>query len=245
MTTYTKINSVNLGRLNNAEYTFFMDRTDTLVTTATPEKLGISAAQSAALRANVARMTDIVAQSRMSDETALIAQTDKEADALVVYLMAALRTGKGSPVAAQKSAATTLYNATHPYTGCQNLPQGQQIQSMRGLLADLAKPDLAPHVATLGLAPVVASLAEVTQRYADLIDSRAASQDATRLDAGKTVRNEMDAQYDDMVTIAFATSLVTPTDESAAFVAAMNKLIADTDAAYNMRIAQMQAAAKK
>lgn len=243
MATYTKISDLRVAKLNNAEYTFFMQRVADLVTVATPEKLGLTTALTDAFRANIDRLTDIVAQSRVSDETAQIAEVDKQADDLIVYLMAAFRTGKSSPITAQRTAATTLYNATRPYIGCQTLPQGQQVQAMRGLLVDLAKPALAAHVKTLGLAPVVEQLDSVTSDYAALLDARAASQSASRLDAAKTVRTETDPQYDEIATRAFATSVVTPTAETAAFVTALNKLIADTDAAYNQRIAQLHAAA--
>ena len=243
MATYTKISPFGITKLNNAEYTNFMQRLYEQALIATAEKLGLDDALLRIFGGNIELMTDIVAQSRISDQTAQIAAVDKEADALIVYLMAAFRTGKSSPITAQRTAATTLYNATRPYIGCQKLPQGQQIQAMRGLLVDLAKPDLAAHVKTLTLEPVVARLAEVTSAYAALIDARAASQSANHLDAAKTVRTETDPQYDEIATRAFATSVVTPTADTAAFVTALNKLIADTDAAYNQRIAQLHAAA--
>ena len=61
---------------------------------------------------------------------------------------------------------------------------------------------------------------------------------ANKLDAGKNVRLELDEQYDDLVTIAFVTSVATPSKEATDFVVYMNKLIADTETAYNQRIAQ-------
>ena len=245
MATDTKISPFGITKLNNAEYTNFMQRLYELALIATAEKLGLDDALLRIFGGNIELMTDIVAQSRISDQTAQIAAIDKEADALIVYLMAAFRTAKASPLTAQRTAALTLYNATHPYIGCQNLPQGQQIQAMRGLVADLSKPDLAKHVKTLGLDPVVEQLSSLTSDYAALIDARAASQTATRLDAGKTVRQEMDPQYDEIVTRAFVASVATPSAEAAAFVTAVNKLIADTDAAYNQRLAQTHAAAEK
>ena len=56
---------------------------------------------------------------------------------------------------------------------------------------------------------------------------------ANKLDAGKTVRLELDEQYDDLVTITFVTSVATPSKEATDFVVYMNKLIADTETAYN------------
>ena len=61
---------------------------------------------------------------------------------------------------------------------------------------------------------------------------------ANKLDAGKNVRLELDEQYDDLVTIAFVTSVATPSKEATDFVVYMNKLIADTETAYNQRMAQ-------
>ena len=48
---------------------------------------------------------------------------------------------------------------------------------------------------------------------------------ANKLDDGKTVRLELDEQYDDLVTIAFVTSVATPSKEATDFVMHMNKLI--------------------
>ena len=60
-------------------------------------------------------MTEIVAQSRASVETAQIAETDKKADELIVYLMATFRTNLTSPIQAMRNAAETLYLKTKPY----------------------------------------------------------------------------------------------------------------------------------
>ena len=183
-------------------------------------------------------MTEIVAQSRASVETAQIAETDKKADELIVYLMATFRTNLTSPIQAMRNAAETLYLKTKPYVGCQTLPQGQQIQKMRGLLSDLSTADMSAHITTLGLTAVVEELNTITAQYSALIEQRTASQLANKLDAGKTVRLELDEQYDDLVTIAFVTSVATPSKEATDFVVYMNKLIADTETAYNQHIAQ-------
>ena len=137
-----------------------------------------------------------------------------------------------------RNAAETLYLKTKPYVGCQTLPQGQQIQKMRGLLSDITTSEMSVHITTLGLSAVVEELSTITVQYATLIEQRSASQLANKLDAGKTVRLELDEQYDDLVTIAFVTSVATPSKEATDFMVYMNKLIADTETAYNQRIAQ-------
>ena len=238
MGSYLKINPIRLGKFNNAEYTNFMKRTLSQAVAVGIEKIGASEALIDNITANVNKMTDIVAQSRASVETAQIVEMDKKADELIVYLMATFRTNRTSPIQAMRTAAETLYLKTKPYVGCQTLPQGQQIQKMRGLLSDITTSEMSAHITTLGLSAVVEELSTITVQYATLIEQRSASQLANKLDAGKTVRLELDEQYDDLVTIAFVTSVATPSKEATDFVVYMNKLIADTETAYNQRVAQ-------
>ena len=235
-----KINAISLKKLNNAEYAYFAQQVSNLIHEGTAEKLHVSAATLTAFDANLKLLTDIVAQSRISDETADIVAVDKEADDLITYILSAIRSAKQSPVAAQKAAATTLYNATKPYAGIQQMAQRQEVQQARGLLTDLAKPDLKAHVQTLALQAAVDQLKTTVDRYASLLESRSASQLAANLGAAKPVREKMTAEYDEMTTMAFAFSIAAPAAELTTFITKLNKLIDDTNTAYNQSRAQMK-----
>ena len=235
-----KINAISLKKLNNAEYAYFAQQVSNLIHEGTAEKLHVSAATLTAFDANLKLLTDIVAQSRISDETADIVALDKEADDLITYILSAIRSAKQSPVAAQKAAATTLYNATKPYAGIQQMAQRQEVQQARGLLTDLAKPDLKAHVQTLALQPAVDQLKTTVDRYASLLESRSASQLAANLGAAKPVREKMNDEYDEMTTMAFAFSIAAPAAELTTFITKLNKLIDDTNTAYNQSRAQMK-----
>ena len=235
-----KVHIINLQKLNNAEYAYFTQQVSNLIHEGTAEKLHVSAATLTAFDANLKLLTDIVAQSRISDETADIVAVDKEADDLITYILSAIRSAKQSPVAAQKAAATTLYNATKPYAGIQQMAQRQEVQQARGLLADLAKPDLKAHVQTLALQPAVDQLKTTVDRYASLLESRSASQVAANLGAAKPVREKMNDEYDEMTTVAFAFSIAAPATELTTFITKLNKLIDDTNTAYNQSRAQMK-----
>ena len=235
-----KINAISLKKLNNAEYAYFAQQVSNLIHEGTAEKLHVSAATLTAFDANLKLLTDIVAQSRISDETADIVALDKEADDLITYILSAIRSAKQSPVAAQKAAATTLYNATKPYAGIQQMAQRQEVQQARGLLTDLAKPDLKAHVQTLALQPAVDQLKTTVDRYASLLESRSASQVAANLGAAKPVREKMNDEYDEMTTVAFAFSIAAPATELTTFITKLNKLIDDTNTAYNQSRAQMK-----
>ena len=235
-----KINAISLKKLNNAEYAYFAQQVSNLIHEGTAEKLHVGAATLTAFDANLKLLTDIVAQSRISDETADIVAVDKEADDLITYILSAIRSAKQSPVAAQKAAATTLYNATKPYAGIQQMAQRQEVQQARGLLTDLAKPELKAHVQTLALQPAVDQLSATITRYASLLESRAASQVAANLGAAKPVREKMNDEYDEMTTVAFAFSIAAPATELTTFITKLNKLIDNTNTAYNQSRAQMK-----
>ena len=235
-----KVRIINLQKLNNAEYAYFTQQVSNLIHEGTAEKLHVSAATLTAFDANLKLLTDIVAQSRISDETADIVAVDKEADDLITYILSAIRSAKQSPVTAQKAAATTLYNATKIYAGIQQKAQRQEVQQARGLLADLAKPELKAHVQTLALQAAVDQLKTTVDRYATLLESRSASQVAADLGAAKPVREKMNDEYDEMTTVAFAFSIAAPAAELTAFITKLNKLIDDTATAYNQSRAQMK-----
>ena len=235
-----KINAISLKKLNNAEYAYFAQQVSNLIHEGTAEKLHVSAATLTAFDANLKLLTDIVAQSRISDETADIVAVDKEADDLITYILSAIRSAKQSPVAAQKAAATTLYNATKIYVGIQQKAQRQEVQQARGLLTDLAKPELKAHVQTLALQAAVDQLKTTVDRYSTLLESRAASQVAADLGAAKPVREKMNDEYDEMTTVAFAFSIAVPATELTTFITKLNKLIDDTNTAYNQSRAQMK-----
>ena len=235
-----KVRIINLQKLNNAEYAYFAQQVSNLIHEGTAEKLHVSAATLTAFDANLKLLTDIVAQSRISDETADIVAVDKEADDLITYILSAIRSAKQSPVAAQKAAATTLYNATKIYVGIQQKAQRQEVQQARGLLTDLAKPELKAHVQTLALQAAVDQLKTTVDRYSTLLESRAASQVAADLGAAKPVREKMNDEYDEMTTVAFAFSIAVPATELTTFITKLNKLIDDTNTAYNQSRAQMK-----
>lgn len=238
MTAITTIKPFGSEKLNNNEYGYFSTQFLALMTSATATALHVPQSLVDAYAANVDKLTDMVSQSRIADETALIADVDKRADDLIVYFFDTLRSEKKSPIASKRDAATGLYNALKPYVGCQRLPQRQQVQSMRGMLTDLAKEPLVAHVATLGLADVVEEIGHVADEYGALLEQRSESQAANDMGPVKNLRVEMDGQYDYITTMAFAFSVAEPSDALTTFVASTNRLIDDTNKAYNLRTGQ-------
>lgn len=245
MKTIVKIKSISLTKLNNAEYTNFSSRFLTLVNeTGSSEVPGSTIAVEAEVLeqydADLLTMHEIVAQSRTSDLTAVLAGLDKERDELVSFLINTIRNAKSSPLAAQRTAGTSLYNVVKPYIGCQRLANQQETAKIIGLIADLSKEANMANATILHLDEVIAGLNEKNTEYATLTDQRTNEKAAAQLDESKNVRLRMDEKYDYITNVAFAQSVVQPAEPIALFISRLNTLIDEVNALYNQRLAQIK-----
>ena len=99
-----KIKDIKLRNFNNAEYTQFLSNTEQLLQTAGAGHLRIDAGLLAEFRDNIQKLTDISFQSRASTETEELAKLDKQRDDLAVYLLAAFRVERKSPITPRREA---------------------------------------------------------------------------------------------------------------------------------------------
>lgn len=240
MTAMLKPNEINLARLNNAEFTFFAGQISTYVNEGTVEALHVPQETYLAFSANYNKLVDLVNQSRIASETARITELDKQIDDLLSFFFSTVKTGYNHPIEAKRTVARALQNVMKPYFGVQSLPQRQQVQTVDGLLKDLKKKENKAHLTALGLSEELVYLEEMNAEYMLLIESRAASQVANPVESAKPIRTEMYDQYDEIVTTAWAFSIASPSDALTAFITKVNKLIADTNLAYNQRMAGRQ-----
>ena len=230
MSNIVKLETLNFPRLNNAEFTYFAGQVISYIDAATVEALHVDAATFAGFKGNHGKLVDIVDQSRAAE--------DKQEDDLLSFLFATVKGACSHPIAAKREAAQAVYAVMKPYTGVQSLPQRQQVQTVDGLVLDLEKEATAAHLTTLGLASEVETLKSLNAEYGSLIASRADAQQANPVESAKPIRKEMYGQYDELVSTAWAFSVAVPSDALSGFVASVNKLIADTNTAYNQRMAQ-------
>lgn len=253
MGTLLKINDLSVERLNNAEYTNYMNRfrahfkkeesgeddrpviesADSLISS---DALGFSKEMVAAFDVDLALMEDLVNQSHISDETAILADEDKNRDDLLVYFTTTISQTRKSPIAAQKAAAISLYNQVKTYKGIQKLADQQETQQINGLLIDMEKEPNKTNVATLGLTPVLEQLKASNQRFMELTAQRTEHRAVAAIENSKMVRARLDPIYNDMILLATATNVIKPTAETAAFITSVNALIDETKARYNQRV---------
>ena len=235
MSTITKIKDFYAEKLNNYEYAYFTTEFLALVKATTAGKLHVTQNVVDHYETDATTLIDLTRKSRISDETAKIADIDKQTDDLIIYIFDSIRSNKKSPLAARKTAATELYNALKPYVGCYRLAQRQEVQAVRGMLTDLAKEKLAAHVATLRMEDMVEALTESVNEYAALLTQREEGKADNNIVNTKQLRASLAEQYDYISTMAFVYSVAEPSEELTNFVQKTNILIDSVNQAYNLR----------
>ena len=230
----TKIKDFGAEKLNNLEYTYFATEFAALLVATTAGNLHVEQNLVDTYGSNTNLLKDMTKESRVSDETAKIADIDKQTDDLIINIFEVLRASMKSPIATRRTAATELYNALKPYEGTQSLPQRQEVQAVEGMLVDLEKENLAAHTATLGMNDVVEALNENAAQYRATLEGRSVKQQNS-LGSTKEIRKLLDGLYDYITTVAFAYSVVEPTEELNNFIKNTNRLIDDARKAYNLR----------
>lgn len=231
------IQAISLRILNLSEYNNFMARVKTLIDTATIAKLGIEQADYDEFLADLGLIDQLVKQSRASEITAQLADTDTQRDSLLTYIFDTIHNSSRLPIESMKKAATSLQLVIKPYAGIQRSADQQETAQINGLLLDLGG-DMAANVAALGLTEMVAQLQQANNTFAALTDERTQTEAAGKLENSKLVRQRMNEEYETLCNIAFANSVVNPSDETATFVRNLNATIGEVRTRYNQRRAQ-------
>lgn len=178
--------------------------------------LNISAQQVEQMNTLIDQMSELTMQATSAAETPEMQQLEADRDVAANYIVRRIADYDRLPLATEREAARRLEPVVRPYAGIASLPVSQETEVIRGLAADLAKPDLADDVTTLGLAPYIAEMQRLNEAYAQLA---AQAQDL----------------LDDMCALANASSLLEPSDEATTFIREANYLFAQVRTAYKQR----------
>lgn len=244
-----------LSRLNNAEYASFISRfmgylplaeetTDENI----PDELDLDdpelGAPALAIPAEIvsqmktllSQLMDLTKQTRSSVETKKMNDLEKQRDAIATFITNRVYRSSTLPMEAEKEAGELLYNTVKPYLGIAELPLNQETITIKGLLMDLRKEEIAEAVVTLGLVNYMNELERVNNAYEELSVQRTSNNALQRASAkSRELRTEMNGLYTDMTDLAFASNVLNPSEESAAFIRDVNNLIAETQATRNLR----------
>lgn len=251
MGTFTLIPSVSLWKYNKAEKLSLLkrfmklmpagsdsespDEISLLAETGVPA-LNISAEQIGQMNGVIARLTEITMRPAAAEETPEMQQVEADRDMAGNYVVRRILDYAKLPLAAEREAARKLEPAFRSYRDFASLPVAQETEVINGMLIDLVKPEFAEQVATLQLAPYIAELKRLNERYAELAATRdkAGAMRAADVNA-KQLSAEAQNLLDDMCTLANASSLLQPSDEAATFVREVSYLFAQVRTAYKQR----------
>ena len=256
-----------LTRLSQAEYVTFMNHVlllvkDQLDEIEEPEpenpdvvslsageegvpEIGVDASFVNEMEQEILLMSDVVNETTIAQETEAMQEHEKNRDNLATYILTRITCAGSLPLQAERDAGKALYKVVKPYIGIARLAVAKETAAIRGLLLDLRKAEYASYVTTLGLTAYMAELDTENEAYDTLYKARFEGRAANKLEAGSMIRARLDEYYKELTLLAQSYSVVQPTEKSAVFIRNLNQLIAETTAAYNQRIAQVQAAKRR
>ena len=224
--------------LNLAEYTNFMSRFHSLTQSEGCEALGIEVAPLNRLGECLELLTDAVGRNLRAPESEEMEQLHQQRVRLGQYLITCVRNAQQLPHAAIAEAAQKLALVVKPLTRFYRRPRMQATALIDAVLFDLGKDACPQHLEVLNLSDTVAELAATNARYRTLADSRTRTRQALRPFVAKTLRNEMDALYKYLTTLAFCHSVCHPSDATARYIARLNAIIDETKTSYRQRSAK-------
>lgn len=236
MYTIVKLKAISLNSLNNNEYSQFLKSVENLVEVATTEKLAIKEDVFNTFKEHIKLLIDATNQSKSRHETKKLNELNKRRDELVTYLLSVFRTEVKSTMQNKKEAGNVLYSQMKSYLGISKQPNRQKTNIIDSMIHDLEKADNAKHLRVLGVNDVITELTEVNKQYSKLTEERAENQVKTVLTSVKELRKATEKEYDLIVNWAYASSLITPSAETATFIKMINKLIDDTVSLRKQRI---------
>lgn len=254
MGTFLKFKDAGLTTYNNAEYINFLNRFRELLPSGQEEEdrpgilslreavavpaLGISAEQVQQMDDYIGQLTELNNQSRISQETAQRTELDRQRDSIAAYLLNRISTAAASPMEEERKAGLYLANVVKPYSGITRLAMNQETETIKGFLVDLRKETSAASVAALGLTSCMDELERLNDSFAKLTSQRFIAKANNTPENSKTVRAKANALYEDMTDLAFASSLLNPSEEATLFIRNVNALIDEFQTALHFRKSQ-------
>ena len=223
-------------RLNNSEYSNFMNEVRKLADVAGYEKLGLDQTELADFDSKVQQLVQIGLQTAAKSQTLTLTELDYQRDSILTYIFMTTRYAQDLPIDNLATAAKNLYINLKPYVGMQDAALTQESAQVNSLLTMLAETTNAANATTLGLTTVIAKLKTVEATFEAQYNARSQSQVDDPYVNTRPLRASIDQLYDVMVMMAQAKILTSPSDAGRTFVKGLNKLIDDTKRIYHTRI---------
>ncbi len=234
----TTLLTINLQKLNGAEYLNLMSRLETLIETATATAVGLTEEEKAEFSELVGRLRARLNYSTASSLTSTLSELEKRRDGLLAFLFATIRGGVSLPIATLGEAAKALEPIIRPYKDTRSLPHQQETVVINGLLRQLDTEESRTSLAALGLTEVVAELESVNGRFAALTDRRAVELEKRSLatEPLAATRERLDSVFNLIQVITQAESVANPTEATASFIQGFNATLREVKQLNSLRL---------
>ena len=226
-----------LTKYNTAEYCTLMDRFINQTVATGADTLHYEEADMTRLRQLHSQLQNNVARTSASPETQKLQALDVERSTIGQYILSCVKNSLTLPIADKSAAATALYTVLKPYVGFYNQPAPQKTSIIDGMLLDLSQDAMQEHLTTLGLGTYIEMLTLKNAQYKVALEVRTQARNANKSVDSATIRQEMDAIFDNITIVAFAHGVVTPNEDIDAYIAMVNAIIGEINTSYNQRMA--------
>ena len=232
------LNDYYLPKYNTAEYCTLMDRFINQTVATGAETLHYEESDMTRLRQLHSQLQNNVARTSASPETQKLQALDVERSTIGQYILSCVKNSLTLPIADKSAAATALFTVLKPYVGFYNQPAPQKTSIIDGMLLDLNQDAMQEHLTTLGLGTYIEMLTLKNAQYKVALEARTQARNANKAVDSATIRQEMDAIFDNITIVAFAHGVVTPNEDIDAYIAMVNAIIGEINTSYNQRLAQ-------
>ncbi len=198
--------------------------------------LNITAEQVKRMNEIIASLTSITDEAKSYAETPDMQQTEAKRDRVANYIVRRIVNYDLLPSDEEVNAAKAMEPFFRSYYHVAELPNEQETRKLYGMLEDLAKPEYAEHITTLGLTKSIADLQALNDHYSDLKHQRQeARAERTDMVNATELLDEAQDLLDDMCALANASSLLQPSEEATKFIRNVNSIFTEARAAYKAR----------
>ncbi len=184
--------------------------------------------QAARYQERLAVLQSIVNRRRKLASTAQLKELDYNRDLGLGLAGTVIRAYRTSLVPLKREAALRLIIVIDDYKGIHTHEYRKQTAEMRGMLAELAKPEHAADLAILGLTEDVAALAEVHQAFEDALMGKMAELEDHVVQGdieSEDLVEEINGIYEEIVQVVNAYAIIQPSEANSAFIKSVNGIV--------------------
>lgn len=232
MSKIATILSINLGRLINTAFAYFMEMSLQLIDGIGSANIGLPDHVYSQFRSSVGRLNHLVNSTHASGITQVLNDLDEERDNGFKAFYGMVKSACTHLVESKRIAANSVYLIIKPYKDTATLAHDDESQSISSMRDQLRDPMVFGHVMHLGIDDLLEELYRINLLYIENQKERLSQEEST---ACLLVRLECGDQFERICLIAQSYIITNPSQEGNKFIEDVNKLIKKTNTSYKQK----------